>query len=343
MTQSPFDDLAGLESGFASGLETMLEQHDGLGVQILALANAAYESGLWARLGDELRRRHALHARRLETALSTGKPVDEPADDLDVFRKLMAIGFDALGLPETRDAGPWRLTYNPLRALRPPRASGAMFGGLEKPFDPAGFHFDKPFLAKEILWQGELAGQGGRLLYNKFPFARFHGLWLPEPERHLPQFLTRVQHERAWATCAHAGVPGLCLAYNSLGAGASVNHLHFQSFVAEPALPLQSPEFVHNGGSRPYPLPVRRHADADSAWQAVETLHRRNQPYNLVYARDALYVVARRPQSDAELHDATRGWGWSEMAGALTLFERDAWQTLEAGDFASRLARFAPG
>ena len=267
----------------------------------------------------------------------------EPDDDVLVFLKLHAIGFDHLSTMESRRAGPWDLLFNPIRALRPPRISGIKFDSLLRPFDPAGFHFNKPFLAREILWEGELAGKPARLLYNKFPFARLHGLLVPEPLREMPQYLTPELHGWAWDLCAQSGVPGFCLGYNSHGAGASVNHLHFQSFVQTSPLPVQDSRFVHNGGSQPYPAALSAlHRRSRPPGFELDRLHQHNTPYNLIYSRDCLHLIARVPQDSGKLSDPCRGYGWSEMAGAVTLFSREAFEGLSAVEFEGELVKFAP-
>jgi hypothetical protein len=339
---APFASLAALENDFAAGLAAMLDTHRGLGVYILVLANAAYDPALWARLAPALEQRHAELAAALTDTLRQGQKLGEPDDDVMVFLQLNMIGFEHVGLMESRVAGPWRLMFNPIRALRPPRISGMKFDGLMREFDAAGFHFNKPFLAKEILWQGTLAGKPARVLYNKFPFARLHGLLVPEPSRALPQFLTPELHQWAWDVCRQSDLPGLCLGYNSYGAGASVNHLHFQSFVQPHPLPVQDERFVPNGGSEPYPLPCLRFDDATDAWLELDRLHRNDAPYNLIYSKDCAHLVARAPQDCAALADPTRGYGWSEMAGAVTVFSRKAFENLNAAEFAAALATFAP-
>lgn len=339
---TPFAALNTLQQTFADGLTSMLGTHRGLGVYILVLANAAYDAKLWAQLAPALRTRHADLAAELTATLRRGDKLREPDDDVMVFLKLNLIGFDQLGLMESRCEGPWQIMFNPLRALRPPRISGQTFEGLLRPFDPAAFHFNKPFLAKEVLWEGELAGKPTRLLYNKFPFARLHGLLVPEPLRELPQYLTPELHGWAWHLCAHAGMRGLCLGYNSTGAGASVNHLHFQSFVQTDPLPVQHPRFTHNGGSEPYPLPCRRFTEPADAWFELDRLHERNIPYNLIYSKNCLHLVARVPQDRNHLSAQSRGYGWSEMAGAVTLFAREAFDALGATEFEAELTNFAP-
>jgi hypothetical protein len=339
---SPFASLAALEQNFAEGLAAMLDKHPGLGVTILVLANAAYDTKLWAKLAPALARRHAELAATLTDTLRRGQKLTEPDDDVMVFLKLNLIGFEHLGIMESRREGPWDVMFNPIRALRPPRISSTRFEGLLRPFDPAGFHFNKPFLAKEILWEGPLAGKPARLLYNKFPFARLHGLLVPEPDKQAPQYLTPELHGWAWHLCAHAGAHGLCLGYNSTGAGASVNHLHFQSFVQSEPLPVQDPRFTHNGGSVPYPLPSQRFTEPADAWIELDSLHERNIPYNLIYGRNCMQLIARVAQDSEKLSAQSRGYGWSEMAGAVTLFSREAYDVLEASAFEAELARFAP-
>jgi ATP adenylyltransferase/5',5'''-P-1,P-4-tetraphosphate phosphorylase II len=141
--------------------------------------------------------------------------------------------------------------------------------------------------------------------------------------------------------CTETGVARLWVAYNSLGAGASVNHRHFQSFVAD-ALPLAHARWAHHGGDTVYPLPCEVYRDAEAAWQRLAALQAANQPFNLIYGRDLLYVIPRRAQDDAGLDADTRGWGWSEMAGGLTVFRRDAYTAMTAARFAQALSRFAP-
>ena len=339
---SPLTSLPALESNFADGLAAMLESDRSLGVYILVLANAAYDPKLWSQLAHALSARHAELAAALTDALRNGRNVTEPDDDVLVFLKLNTIGFEHLGLMESRRAGPWDVMFNPIRALRPPRISGVKFDSLLRPFDRTGFHFNKPFLAKEVLWEGTLAGKPVRLLYNKFPFARLHGLLVPEPQREMPQYLTHELHGWAWHLCAPSGMPGLCLGYNSTGAGASVNHLHFQSFVQTNALPVKDPRFVHNGGSEPYPLPCRRFREPADAWFELDRLHENNIPYNLIYSKNCLHLVARVPQDSDKLGDACRGYGWSEMAGAVTLFSREDFERTSAAKFETELNCFAP-
>ncbi|WP_206199427.1 hypothetical protein [Parasulfuritortus cantonensis] len=333
-----------LQEAFVAGLERQLAE-PGLGTYILVLANASFDPAIWPLLRDGLARRFAELAEEVSAGLRAGRKLHYPDDDLTVFLKLMAIGFDAVSGTEWRRAGPWEIQYNPLRALRPARASGQPVAGCTPPaFNPNGFQFNKPFLKPEILWQGELRRHPIRLLYNKFPFADLHGLLVPEPDRQLPQRLSQDWHLYMWhlATELGAGLPGFGIAYNSYGGQASVNHLHFQTFVRGTPLPVAEPGWRHNGGTLDYPLPCRTFDSALEAWFHIEGLHGRDQPYNLVYAGDRVHCLARRPQGSLTAAPWSAGHAWYEMAGGVTTFNRDDYASLDDATVADELSRLAP-
>jgi hypothetical protein len=324
-----------LRDAFVVGLERQLAE-PGLGTFILVLANASFDADIWPRLRDRLQVRFDELLAEVAQALRSGRKQSHPDDDLMVFLKLMAMGFAAVTPTEFRKAGPWELQYNPLRALRPARASGQKVETVAPPsFNPAGFQFNKPFLRPEILWEGTLRSHPVRLLYNKFPFARLHGLLAPDPEAGLPQRLTQEWHHAVWHLTQDlaAGVPGLTIAYNSYGAQASVNHLHFQTFVHEDGLPLMDPRWRHNGGTEPYPTDCHAFASALDAWFFLESLHLADMAYNLIYTPGLLYCLPRR---------FLGGHAWYEMAGGVTAFNRDDFVALEAKHIADELSRQAP-
>jgi hypothetical protein len=336
---TPFASLDALRRRFVAGLDEMLAKHEGLGVYILVLANAAQDPALWQPLCDQLIQRHHRHAVAIKTALRNGAKLDAPEDDLMVFLKLMALDlgpgeFEQLQVSPRRQLGVWEVQFNPLRALRPARMSEARVEGVMRPFEVNGFHFNKPFLAKEVLWQGELAGKPARLLYNKFPFAPLHGLLVPEPELQRPQFLTPEMHGWAWDVACQAGdaISGFGIAYNSYGAYASVNHLHFQTFVRTQPLPLQllAPAL--------YPLPLQHFSDAASAWFHLDALHAAGTPFNLVYSQSGVSVIARARQGEVPLQAWSPGFAWSEVAGVFSVSSRADYDGLSVAVIEQALA-----
>jgi len=337
-----FASPSALRTAFEEGLEALLLQHDLLGVFILVLANASYERPLFERLRASLADAYARWCARFDAG--DERALAAAADDVEVFQRLRRLGIQNLAPTRFRQVDAWELQYNPLRALRPPRMSDAQVSGLREPFDPDGFHFNKPFLRKEILWEGELAGTSLRLLYNKFPFADLHGLLVPQPAANRPQYLQQDDHALIWQIAGQLGesLPGIGFGYNAYGAYASVNHLHFQTFMrASGVYPIERPQWRHNGGTRGYPLPVQCHTDRDAAWSALGMLHVAGVGYNLLYRPGRLYIVPRALQGSYRHSGWTGGFAWSEVAGAVTLFDAAEFERLRPADIEAELAALA--
>jgi diadenosine tetraphosphate (Ap4A) HIT family hydrolase len=161
-------------------------------------------------------------------------------------------------------------------------------------------------------------------LYNKFPFAPWHLLVVPEPAQTLPQFLSQTHHARMMTLVAEQAsvLPGLGMAFNSLGAYASINQLHFQGFVRETRLPVELPRWQHRGGDEAYPLECWHTTSTQDAWQMIESLHQAKQPYNLLYRADGCYILPRKGQGRVELPNWAQGIAWHEACGVFTLAER---------------------
>lgn len=330
-------------SAFVEGLIPLIAA-EGLGTFILALGNAAFDAHIHHLLAPRLLRRFGELSERCRAALRSGRTPPDPHDDLLVFLELVAIGIEDLPTASFRRTGPWELQFNPLRALRPARASASAVQTLRAAFDADGFHFDRPFLRREVLWEGELLGRPGRLLYNKFPFVDLHALWVPEPAAGRPQFLDERAHAGAWQLAAALGddLPGLGLGYNAYGAYASVNHLHFQWFVRPEPLPIEDDCWEHNGGRLSYPLPCLRFTDAQEAWRAFAKLHDAGRTYNALYRRGVLYLVPRAFQGRYAHSAWTQGFAWAEVAGAVTTFNLDDFQRLDSRAVEVELRRLQP-
>ena len=223
----------------------------------------------------------------------------------------------------------WELNVNPVRALRPARASGEVFDVIRRPFDVDKFNFNKPFLRPEIIWEGRWQKTQLRVLYNKFPFAPYHLIIVPDAEALPPQYLTREYHNLIWQLLEQQQtvLPGFGAGYNSLGACASVNHLHFQSFMRESRLPVELPHWQHNGGGEPYPMSCFTFDSAQACWRLIDQYHRNNQPYNLLYRPGCCYVLPRVPQGNERVLPRVRGAGWIEECG---VFNVDGYDELES-------------
>lgn len=332
-----------LEQAFSAGLQRQIDL-PGLGTFILVLANASADASLWAALRPRVTARFDALLMQCQQTLRNGQPLTFPDDDLTVFLKLTLLSLDALETTHYRRAGPWEIQYNPLRALRPARASAQTLIDVQPPaFNAAGFHFNKPFLRPETLWEGELLHHPVRLLYNKFPFAPLHSLLVPDPERGLPQQLLQEWHLFAWhlaQAVAHT-ISGFTVTYNSYGAAASVNHLHFQTCVRDTPLPIEATHWQHHSGIDAYPTPCHTFNDALEAWFFIDHLHRTRQPYNLIYTTGLIYCLPRRAQGSYPQPTWSTSHAWYEMAGGATAFNRDDFDRITERDIHAALAQLS--
>jgi hypothetical protein len=341
----PFRSPQALHEAFSAGLSRLLLGEPGLGPFILALNNAAFDPALYERLGPDLTRRFEALAEHCRSVLRQGRDPDEPRDDLAVFLRLMAIGLPDLPPVQRRRVGLWEVQFNPLRGLRPARAAGGQPQSNRAPFDPHGFHFNKPFLRREAFWQGELAGIEVELLFNKFPFVNLHALLVPRRLENAPQFLQRHHHEAAWALTETLGqnLPGVGLGYNSFGAFASVNHLHFQLFLRPEPLPLADPSWRHNGGDTPYPIACVAFDALGPAWDAIARLNEGLVSYNLVYTPQRLYCTPRRRQGTYAPPPWCGGQAWYELAGGVVTLTAETFDGLASQDIDAAIAAAEPG
>ncbi len=342
MNSNTFDSVDNFTNAFASGLSEMLE-HEGLGVFILVCANAGFEPRLQQQLAPRLKQRFENYSEQYREALRQGRTLPDADDDVMVFLKIMAVGFEALQPTQRRAEGPWELQFNQLRAFRPPRMAHTKVETLHAPFNENGFHFNKPFLRKECFWSGDLQGREVELLYNKFPFVDFHGLLVPQREHNAPQFLTHDDHHYMWRVSEELGatLPGIGFGYNAYGAFASVNHLHFQMFLRDAVLPVQQSLWRHNGGTQKYPSRVERFDNAEAAWRYIETMHRGGESYNLLYLPGEIYCLPRRSQGSYLHAPWTGGFAWYEMCGGMVSFSHEDFSQLSSEVIEAEFAKLA--
>ena len=341
---SPFGSPAQFDRQFIEGLERQLEAGV-LGAFILALANATFEQRLWTHLRGRITDQWARLADGLRQVLQSGGRLDASDDDQLVFLKLLAIGLDQLPLTRFQRLGPWEAQYNLLRGLRPPRMADQAVSGVSAPFEPHCFNFALPHLARELFWQGSLDGRETRFFYNKFPFVTGHLLMVPEADARHPQLLNREMLEFVWRFLDAAGrtLPGIGAGYNSYGALASVNHLHFQIFRRGDALPVEAASWQHHGGATPYPAVVQLARSAQEAWRILEGAHAAGQAYNLVLRPGVAHILPRRLQGTYERAPWSAGHAWYEMAGGAVVTSRRTFERLEGSALSDELAKLGGG
>jgi len=333
------NDLFQFKKLFVSQLKNMLSD-DELGAFILVLANSQQDSFLKNELDNDLENIFL----SLKDKAANGA-LDAPQDDVDVFDQLLSVDLQGIPVWQSRAVGEWEVTCNSMRRLRPARSSSQTFDSIRQPFDENKFHFNKPFLKPEILWQGEFENHRLSVLYNKFPFSDYHLLIAVSPHENNPQVLTRAMHDINCALVEDVAdaLPGFGIGFNSLAAGASVNHLHCQGFVRSQSFPVESKDWQHNGGDIRYPLLVERFSDREASWEYIDQLLRQDIAFNCLYRRHGCYVIARRYQGSVQLPEWLSGAGWLDVAGVITVSDEKTFDEMDAASVSSALSLLALG
>ncbi|MCW8826999.1 MAG: hypothetical protein OQK78_11325, partial [Gammaproteobacteria bacterium] len=87
-------------AAFITGLEQMLTEHDGLGVFILVMANALIAPEIWEHLDPELHKQFDENAAYFRDTLTRGELLNATDDDIQVFLKMMVVGYKNLAPSE---------------------------------------------------------------------------------------------------------------------------------------------------------------------------------------------------------------------------------------------------
>ena len=334
-----FSNKSLFRQNFEHGLAELLTR-GGLGEFILVCANASIEPVLQAHLEEGIGLRFKEYERRFSD--HPEDMIDSAMDDdVAVFLQLEALGINGLEQGRTRSEGVWELQFNQLRSFRPTRNATKIMTSLRSDFDPQGFHFNRTFLGKEIFWAGELMGRKIDLFYNKFPFAKLHGLLVPDRDRCLPQCLLKEYHDYIWQLAETVGesMPGTGFGYNATSAFSSVNHFHVQMFVREEPLPVALDIWQHNGGTEEYPARCEVFTTPVSAWEFIQQLHVDNIAYNLLYLPGRLFCFPRKMQGSYQHADWTSGFTWYELAGEMLVSQLEQYEELNVKDIEEEFAK----
>ncbi len=335
MTDIPFATTQSFQQLFIQRLTQLLE-NDEPGVFILVLANAMMHSEIFDRLKPLLEKKYLYFIQQVEQSS------DYPADDLSVFEQLQKLGLENIELTQQRSSGLWSLQYNQLRSFRPARNSEGKINSLFQAFDVSAFHFNKPFLAKEIIWKGTIRSLPVTLFYNKYPFADYHALVLIDALKQKPQYLTLQDCNDIQVVMeALSHLRGIAMAYNSLGALASVNHQHWQMMLSQQSYPIEHPRWIHNGGHNIYPLTVHCFDSAQHAWDEIDNLQNSNQAFNLFIRPQKVFLIKRKKQGEYPQPSWSGGFAWAELSGQFTLTRLSDYEALKTQQIEHQLSQLA--
>lgn len=340
---SPFDSIDIFRQQFHDGLDQLLELNQ-LSTFILVFANATQDQLLFDELKLKLEQQYHEFIDNYRADLAHGNQIDVVDEDFLVFLKMYMLGFDQICMTQQQKKSIWQYQFNHIRSFKPGRVSSFHNDNeITAPYDRYTFNFNKQFMQRECFWRGDLNGRSMDLFYNKYPFARMHGLCVPQKENCLPQLLTDEMHKYIWELTEQLSdiMPGIGFGYNSYGAYASVNHLHFQMFIDEQPLAIEDACWQHNAGDKCYPLNVHHTEQLHDAWQFIQALHQHKQPYNLLYRPGEVYIIPRKVQGSVEVPIWSSGFTWYEMAGSMLVFNQEDYQELTSETIHNEMSRLA--
>lgn len=323
------------QQAFSNGLTDILQSRTA-GTFILACANIFQYPELLEENKNLLVEVYAYIKDYYQTCHINQQQPNDSRDDISVINKIISIGLDKLEPLQSRELEingiRLQLNFNQLRSFRPTRMSTVKDIRLNTEFNHEGFHFDKAFLQKEMFAEGIYQGRQISLLYNKFPFVKYHALLVVDKARHNSQYLSKeyLNHVIQLQASIQEKIPEFVTTYNSLGAGASVNHLHFQIFLETQALAIFSSNLSHNGGSQAYPALCYVFTDIEEGWHQIQKLNKNNMPYNLLFKDKKIFCLPRKRGEKHFPGIDISTYGWSEMAGAFTFNCKDIFSQITA-------------
>ncbi|MBN8569294.1 MAG: hypothetical protein J0M18_06655 [Ignavibacteria bacterium] len=282
-----------------------------LGVLILLSAQAAFNKDLYKKTFTRLNSIYKKLSKEIN-----GIPDNLKNDDYFIALKILEIGWKNIEKVSFKKLNAlWNAQYNHLRTFKPRRNALDKISSIYKKFDKKTFNFNKPFLRRERFKKCQCNGMNVSCFYNKFPFVPYHTLLVPEQEKNHPQFLRRRFHYYACDLIKAAG--GFAIGYNSIGAFASVNHLHFQLFVKNKPLAVENEMWKHSGGRKEYPAKCFVFESKRASWDFIKMLHQNNIPYNILYTKEKIYIFPMNFQKSHKNTIFPLGFAWIELAGSF--------------------------
>lgn len=251
-----------------------------------------------------------------------------------------AIAYDAAACETIASVGPFIKRLDPRRKLKQKtgtpddsevvRPSHATL--VRPPIFPDRFNFTR-VRAEERLIELELAGGAYSVLPNKYPACRCHLLLVARDLR--PQVLSLQDLQALQELLGRCSFNAF---YNSWSAAASVNHLHFQlldddtpllRFPIQPAATAAARGLIGHASGFPACHQVFPASALGDLWQEVQALLDSNQPHNLFWSSDRVYLFPRNPDPRARAKDILgEEMGALECAGVFTLYERALFDAL---------------
>ena len=302
-----FDSAQSFMSQFREGLLMLLRREDVTESQVVLVANNAIAT-----------EDYGLFRLAMATAEALRHPWTEASDDRRILDYLSSHPDPMSVIRRRRTEAGFLLVHNELRKHRPRREADVRLKSIWKEFDPEVFNFNA--ITTERFASAHLVSGRVDLYYNKFPYYGWHVLCVPVPEGNYPQYL-KVGYVALWQELYHTAslvMPGVVMGYNSLEAGASINHLHFHMIVGSEALIM--PSRIDGGFGRSV-------FGQRESWSQINEVQLIDRPFNLVQDRVGL-VILRQHGFSLPGPSWSTGFAWFEMAGGYVVTCLDGFESI---------------
>eukprot|EP01064_Diplonema_japonicum_P019792 TRINITY_DN2862_c1_g1_i1.p1 TRINITY_DN2862_c1_g1~~TRINITY_DN2862_c1_g1_i1.p1 ORF type:complete len:408 (+),score=57.09 TRINITY_DN2862_c1_g1_i1:48-1226(+) len=251
--------------------------------------------------------------------------------------------------------GTFDIAFNPSRGKKRRTTIWNTQQSMQTPFNSSLFNFHKIpayevlFYFSPVPWHGcsctpvENLDPAHFVMTNKFPLSRYSGILAPYVRENRSQHLTSDALEVGMRFAASLLPLGrdFRVGFNSLAAGASVNHLHFQFWSYHGpreggVLPVEEAEKVLLAAHKYHPdlriyslkkfqvpgFAIRNisfYIDivSDLLSRVIAYLYAREQPYNLLFASNQVFIMPRQPTSQTSLIRGVLPPGFPEIFGEV--------------------------
>lgn len=280
---------------------------------------------------------------RLESAkLSLASRIDRTKtdDDTVIFLELcnMKLDWQNWTMIEDQKINSWNVQLNKFRVLKPKGFGVKKITEVHQKFNGSDFNFNK--VTNPTIWSGLLNERQVSLYYNKFPYKDLQSLLVIEPAKNMEQYLTLTDHQYVWEVCQSLKhLDDLFIGYNSLGAFASVNHLHFHLMIGIEELTVIQDKWLHNGGTEKYPAEIFVFKSALASWDLINFLNTNNIAYNMLYTPGKIYIYPRRFQGTYTDPLWSTGLGWYEFSGNFIIYDENGIKSLSDSVIRDSLAK----
>ncbi|MBT9316083.1 GDP-D-glucose phosphorylase 1 family protein [Leptothoe spongobia] len=246
--------------------------------------------------------------------------------------------------------------FNSYRALRPGASNRPIGRQPDIPAAPEDcrFHCQDAthpisLLRREPLLTAKFNHANWHAYYNVAPLDQDgHFLWVPTGPH--PNLLPHSPQQLSFESLDDAiqifnQLTQTILFFNTLHAGASVNHIHLQALYHRYPLPIESATVIDYKGYRlldNYPIQAivfSTQTPATEIFACVDRLQRETIPFNLIMVKDHILVVVRNIDHEIVSEFPGDGFAALGMCGVITTVDRNAYDTVTVAMIESTFAK----